>query len=446
LVIDMTFDWRLLAFTAAVATLTCLLFGLLPALRAAFLSPVIAMRAGVRVTAGRERFSFRRALVTIQVALSLVLVFGALLFVRSFNNLMNVNPGFRAEGVVTTHFDLGKAQYPEKQRLVIYHELQSRLSAIPGVVSVAQAGIIPGSGDHWDNPIGADNAPAAGGKDSLFNQVGPGYFRTMGTQMLAGRDFNDRDTASSPKVAIVNESFAQTFFGGANPVSHSFHMKEDAGKPEPVVQIVGLVRDSIYHNLRERFQPTATIAVAQSEKLFPEATFVVRLAGSPGAFMSGAKQSVAAMNPSIGIEFKQFSAQLQDSLLRERLMATLSGGFGLLAGLLATLGLYGVISYMVAQRRNEIGVRMALGASRSNVVRLILREAALLLCVGLACGAVISFWAGQAAAELLFGLQPHDAASLLSAGAALTVVALLASYLPARRAVLGDPMSALRSE
>jgi predicted permease len=446
LFIDMTFDWRLLAFTAAVATLTCLLFGLLPALRAAFLAPVTAVRAGVRVTAGRERFSFRRALVTIQVAFSLVLLFGALLFVRSLNNLMTVNPGFRPEGILTTGIDFSKTQYPEQQRLVIYHELRNRLSSIPGVVSVAQTSILPASGNSWDGTIGPDNDPAATGKDSLFNLVGPGYFKTMATPLLSGRDFNDRDTASSPKVAIVNEAFAHAFFGGANPVGHTFHTAADAGKPEPVFQIVGLVRDSKYHNLREPFQPIVNIAIAQSERPSPEAMFIVRIAGSPGSFISGARQTVAAMNPSIGIEFKEFSAQLQDSLLRERLMATLSGGFGLLAGVLATLGLYGVISYMVAQRRNEIGIRMALGASRANVVRMVLREASLLLCCGLAFGTVLSFWAGQAAAELLFGLQPHDATSMLSASVSLSIIALLASYLPARRAGLGDPMSALRSE
>jgi ABC-type antimicrobial peptide transport system permease subunit len=247
-------------------------------------------------------------------------------------------------------------------------------------------------------------------------------------------------------VAIVNEMFARTFFGGANPVGRTFHQASEAGKPEPLFQIVGLVRNTKYHNLREDFVPIGFFPIAQDETPGPGATFALRIAGSPGSFMSAAKTAAAAMNPSTGIEFQSFSAHLQESLLRERLMATLSGGFGLLAGLLATLGLYGVIAYMVARRRNEIGVRMALGADRTRVIRLVLREAVLVIGIGIAAGVVIAWWAGRAAATLLFGLQPHDPVSLLAAIALLTAIALIASYAPARRAAALEPMAALRDE
>jgi predicted permease len=448
LFVGLALDWRMLAFTAALAVLTCLLFGLLPALRATYLSPVATLRAGDRsMTAGRDRLGLRRALVATQVALSLVLLVGALLFVRSLHNLLTNDAGFQPEGVLTVNIDFSKAPYPKERRLLVYRELSDRLSALPGVLSAAQVGFTPVTGDGWDNLVGPDGAPAAtSGKIAVFNRAAPGYFRTMGTRLIAGREFNDRDTLSSPKVAIVNEMFARNFFGGANPVGRTFHLEAGAGKPEPLFQIVGLVKNTKYYQLREDFKPIGFFPVAQDESPGSGATFVMRIAGSPGSLVNAAKTTVASMSPSIGIQVRSFSTQLQESLLRERLMATLSGGLGFLAGLLATLGLYGVIAYMVARRRNEIGLRMALGADRAHVMRLVLREAILLLAFGLTAGVLLSLWAGKAAATLLFGLQPHDAVSLIAASMLLTAIALIASYGPARRAAALDPMAALRNE
>jgi putative ABC transport system permease protein len=428
--------------------LTCLLFGLIPALRATYLSPASAMRAGGRsMTAGPERFSLRRGLVATQVALSLVLLVGALLFVRTLRNLLTTEAGFNAEGVLTVGLDFGRAQYSKERRPVVYRELYDRLSALPGVVSTAQVWFTPVSGSGWNNDIGPDGTTAAAsGKQSFFNRIGPGYFHTMGTRLLAGREFNERDTLSSPKVAIVNEVFAHKFFGGANPVGRTFRMEAQAGKPEPLIQIVGMVKNTKYYELREDFLPIGFFPVAQDDDPGAGATFVLRVAGSTGNLLSAIKSAVAGVNPAIGIEFRSFSAQLQESLLRERLMATLSGGFGLLAGLLATLGLYGVIAYMVARRRNEIGLRIALGANRGRVIRLVLREAMLLLAVGLVAGVFIALWAGRAAATLLFGLKPYDPVSMAAAIVLLTAIALLASYAPARRAAALEPMEALRDE
>jgi putative ABC transport system permease protein len=447
LFVGLALDWRMLGFTAALAVLTCLLFGLLPALRATYLSPVVAMRTGRSMTPGRERFSLRRALVVTQMALSLVLLVGALLFVRSLHNLLTTDAGFQSEGLLTVNIDFGKAQYPKERRLGVYRELTDRLSALPGVVSAAQVLFTPVSGDGWNNSIGPDGAAAAAsGKESFFNRAAPGYFRTMGTRLLAGREFNERDTLSAPKVAIVNQVFARKFFGGANPVGRTFHLEAEAGKPEPLFQIVGLVQNTKYYELREDFRPIGFFPIAQDENPGPGATFVLHVTGSPSGVIGSAKTTVAAMSPSMGIEFGVFSAQLQDSLLRERLMATLSGGFGLLAGLLAALGLYGVIAYMVARRRNEIGLRMALGADRARVIRLVLREAILLLGVGLTAGIVLVLWAGRAAATLLYGLHPYDPVSLLAAAMLLTAIALIASYGPARLAATLDPMAALRDQ
>jgi hypothetical protein len=224
-------DWQVLGFTAALAVLTCMLFGVVPAMRATQLSPAYAIRAGGRsVTAGPERFSLRRILVATQVALSLVLLVGALLFIRSLHNLLSTDPGFQAEGVVTVALDFSKAQYPKERRPALYRELHTRLSSIPGVVSAAQVSIPPVGGGGWNNDVGPDGAPAeASGKLSFFNRIAPGYFRTMGTNLIGGRDFDQRDTLGSPKVAIVNQEFARKFFAGANPVGRTFRYAAEAG-------------------------------------------------------------------------------------------------------------------------------------------------------------------------------------------------------------------------
>jgi predicted permease len=441
-------DWRVLAFTAALAVATCVLFGLAPALRATHLAPATAMRgSGRSVTAGRERFSLRRTLVATQVALSLVLLVGAMLFVQTLRNLMTTEAGFKAEGVLAVNVDFGRLPYPKERRLAFYRELNEHLAAVPGVVSAAQVWFTPLSGSGWDNDIGPDGATAAAsGKTSWFNRVGPGYFQTMGTPLLAGRDFDSRDTLGGPQVAIVNETFARRYFGGANPVGRTFRREAPRGKPEVLFQIVGMVKSTKYYEIREDFRPIGFFPIGQEEEPGPGATFVLRMVGSPGAVMSGVRSSMASINPAILLEFRPLSVQLQESLLRERLMATLSGGFALLAGLLATLGLYGVIAYMVTRRRNEIGVRMALGADRGRVIRLVLREAVLLLAVGLAVGAGIALWAGRAASTMLFGLKPYDPVIMIAAATLLAGISLAASYAPARRAAMLDPMNALRDE
>ncbi len=439
-------DLRVLLFTAGVAVGTCLLFGLLPALRATRIAPASAMRAGGRgLTAGRERFGLRRGLMVAQVSLSLVLLVGALLFVRSLERLLAVDAGFRAEGVAVVDLDLRPAHY-EKERLpVLYREALERLQNVPGVVSAAQVLLPPINGGGWDDNTWADGST---GKhmDCYYNRIGPGYFRTMGTALLSGRDFDLRDTMGATKIAIVNEEFARTIFGDGNPVGRSFRTQGPAGKPDPIYEVVGVVRNTKYYEVREDFLPIAFFPMGQDNDVGAGVSYVVRSGGASGDLLREIKSAVAQLNPSIGIGFHRLSDRIQESLLRDRLMATLAAAFGLLAGILATLGLYGVIAYMVARRRNEIGVRMALGAGRGRVVLLVLREAALLVAVGLAVGTGLSLWAGRAAGALLFGLKPYDPPTLLAAALLLASVALLASYVPALRASRLQPMSALREE
>jgi predicted permease len=437
-------DYRVLGFTAALAVLTCILFGLTPALRATRSSPASAMRASGRgLTANRERFGLRRILVITQVALSLVLLVGALLFVGSLRNLMQVNAGFRQDGILVANLGFESLKLPVGRRIEYRHQLLEKIRAIPGVLSAAHTRITPLSGSAWNQTIFIDGKKIGA---SLLTAVTPGYFATLGTPLVAGRDFDNHDTLGGVKVAIVNESFAKKFFERENPVGKRFGFEGDKGEVPPVFEIVGVLKNTKYSGLREDFRPIAFFPDAQDAHPNQYANILIRADLPLSALMPAVKRTVADVSPDIDLEFHPFKTQILDGLLRERLMATLSGFFGALAGVLAVIGLYGVISYMVARRTNEIGIRMALGANGGGIVRLILREAMLLLSIGLAVGAALALAAARTASSMLFGLKPYDPATLAVAIGSLALVAIAASYIPARRAAGVDPMVALREE
>jgi predicted permease len=303
----------------------------------------------------------------------------------------------------------------------------------------------PVSGSGWDQLSWADGS-AGPREDTLFNRCGPGYFRTMGTAFVAGRDFNEHDDLTAPKVAIVNEAFAKKIFQGRNPVGLSFRREESADKPDSLFLVVGMVRNTKYYELREDFRPIAFVPEGQDDDPGQGANFVLRTNAPLGEFYHNAEQAVAEIHPGLGMDFTVLTTQIKESLMRDRLMATLAGAFGFLAGSLAVLGLYGVIAYMVARRRNEIGVRIALGASRGRVIGLVLREAIVLLAIGLALGTALAVWAGQAATSLVYGMSARDPLTLGGAVGLLAIVALFASYAPAWKASRLQPMEALRDE
>ncbi|HYP04686.1 MAG TPA: ABC transporter permease, partial [Bryobacteraceae bacterium] len=446
LFVGLGFDFRVLGFTAALAVATCVLFGLVPAWRATRLAPASAMRASGRgTTSGRERNRLRRMLVVTQVALSLMLLVGALLFVRSLGNLMTVDAGFRPEGILSVDVSVRPTLYAKERLPEVYREIHRRLSAQPAIVSVAQVAITPISGSSWNSRAWGGHSGGEG-KDINFNRVGPGYFKTMETTVLAGRDFDDRDALTAPKVAVVNEAVVKALFAGKEALGQTFRVEAEAGKPDNVYQIVGIVRNTKYQELREDFRPIAFLPMAQEEDVRGNTTFVIRTGAGQAGVLNGVKSAIAEVHPEIGLISRVLTTQLRESLLRERLMATLSAAFGILAGVLATIGLYGVIAYMVERRRNEIGVRMALGADRLRVVWLVVREAGMLLVAGLIVGTGLALWAGRAAGAMLYGLKPYDPATLAAAIVLLAGVALVATYAPARRASRLDPMVALREE
>jgi putative ABC transport system permease protein len=448
LFLDLKPDWRLLAFTFGLASLTCILFGLAPGLRGSRVSPSQAFSTtSRRVTAGRSRFGFRQVLVVSQVALSLVLVVGALLFSSSLRNLLNVDPGFRQKGILIADVDLfRRLNVPYAARVAFKRDLLEKIRAVPGVVSAGEVGILPLSRGSTENRVWMEGANQASGLDSLFNWTSDGYFQTMGIALIEGRDFNERDTVSSPKVAIVNQSFARNLGLGVNPIGIMFRRQATPLEPEQLFEIVGLVADTKYSSLREEFSPIAFLPTAQDPRPGPSAQFVIRSVVPMAETVSNVRSLVAQVSRLITLDFLPFETTVLEGLLRERLMAKLSGCFGLLGALIAAVGLYGVTSYLVARRTNEIGIRMALGAQRRDVLSLVLRNVLLLLGLGLALGATLSVAVAQAARAMLFGLQPTDPWVLVVAMAGLGFIALLASFLPARRAMQVDPMVALRYE
>jgi predicted permease len=445
--LDLALDWRVLGFTAGVAMLTSIIFGLAPAFRGTRVAPASVLKAtGRGMTGGHERFNLRGALVISQVAFSMVLVVGALLFSRSLGKLLSVDAGFRQTGILETDVDYRKLRVAVLQRQPYKISLIKRLRAIPGVEAAADASVVPISGYGWNENIILAGAKEHAKESQLFDRISPGYFNTMGVPMLAGRDFNECDTATSQKAAIVNESFVKKILNGANPVGQHFQIEEYVGRARPMYEIVGFVKDTKYYDLRDDFQPIVYVTTLQDDQPDQSAQLLIRSPLPLGSLTSSIKNALADISPLISIEFTPLQRNIHDSLLRDRLMATLSGFFGGLAALLAMVGLYGVISYSVARRTNEIGIRMALGAQRLNIVNMVLVEAGLLLVIGLAVGTGLALVLSKTTSSLLFGLKPRDPLTILLAVLGLAAVAILASYIPARRASGLDPMVALRNE
>ncbi len=443
--LDFKQDWRLFAFLLAVSLVTCVLFGLAPALRASRTAPGAAMKTGGHgMTASRGRLGFRGALVVSQVALSLVLLFSALLFTESLRNLMTDDPGFQAKGVLIAELDFARLQVPANRRAAFQRELLDRIRSIPGVDAAAETNIIPLSGNGWSNTVWIDGRTPRQG--SSFSSVSPDYFKTLSIPMLAGRDFNDGEKIQSPRAAIVNEAFARLLGLGPNPIGMRFRREATPTSPEEVNEIVGIVQDTKYRSIRRPAGAIAFLDIAQDNDAENSIRVLVHSRLPLETVKAAIRRTVQEVSSGISFDFAGLQEQIRQSLQAEQLLATLSGFFGALAVVLAMIGLYGVMSYTVAERTSEIGIRMALGAQRTDVTAMILRKAAALLGAGLAVGTALSLAGASAASALLFGLKPRDPGTLATAAAFLAAVALGASYLPARRAAALDPIASLKEE
>ncbi len=439
-------DLRVLAFTMGVAVLTGLLFGLAPALRATSVSPNNVLKEHARGMVG-GRFGLGRALVTGQVALSLILLVGAGLFLGTLRNLLSTDLGFSRHNVLLVNASTMQSHIPKEQRPRVYLEIVDRLRAIPGVVSASSSGLTPISGTTWNNMVEPEGYSSKGQDDTMLymNRVSPGYFATMRTRLLLGRDFSAHDDAGAPKAMVIDESAARRFFGQANPIGKTIRAESHPGMHD-VYQVIGVVKDIKYQEVNETPLLSAYVACAQDSDFWPEVSFEVRTEPPVEAFIPAVRAAIGEVNRGISLEFRNFETQVDESLLQPRMVAMLSAFFGGLALLLAMIGLYGVTAYGVARRQSEIGIRMALGAQPGSVVWLVLREVAAMLAVGTLLGLAASLAAGRLIATLLYGVKPHDAAPLALAAVVLGIATGIAAYLPARRAARLDPMAALREE
>jgi putative ABC transport system permease protein len=445
-VLDLSIDIRVLAFTTAVAIGTGILFGLAPAWQGTRVDPHFAMKANARgVVESQAGFSLGKILVASQVALSLVLLIGAGLMLKTFAKLATLDTGFDKKQVLLIRLDPRYASVPPDRRLSLYQELQRRLAAVPGVRSASFADITPVSGSSSYRVIHVDGHMAKSPEDSVvwINSISAGFFATMETPFIAGRDFDAHDTPQAPLVAVVNESMANKFFGSRrDAVGKTFRPGGNGGSP---IQIIGVVKDTKYTSLRAEGEAIAYYPLSQLPPM-RWANFVLRANGPATSLIPSVKAAVDEVNHDITLQFRTLALQVDESLGRERLLATLSGFFGALALGLAVTGLYGVMSYNVARRRNEIGIRMALGAEQARVLGMVLGEVAILIVAGLALGLAVAVFSTRLLAGFLYRLEPNDPTTLVTACVVLAVSAVVAGLLPARRAAKLDPMTALREE
>jgi putative ABC transport system permease protein len=448
LAFDLRSNWRVLLFTCALAGVACALFALLPALRSTRQSAATAMKSGGRgTTDSRERFGLRRILVVLQVALSLMLIVAALLFIQTVRNLATVDTGFQTANVLYAEFDVRSAAIPPPRRVAFERRLRERLAAIPGVEAAVDVAIEPVSGNGWNDHVIVDGVVQQ--PIPYENRVSPGFFKALGIPFIAGRDFDDRDVAGAPAVAIVDEAFAEKMFGTKAALGRTFRIRVSPGEPDPTYQVVGIVRNTKYQDVRDQPGPLAYYAEAQEPNPDPVLSGVQVLvrARVPVEHLTASITAAAReIHPGTLVTYRTLEQDIRRSFQRERMMAILSGFFGGLGALIAMIGLYGVISYSVVRRRNEIGVRLALGAGAPAVRRMIMAEAALLVAAGLVAGTLLSLAAGRSAGALLFGLQPNDPATIAFAALLLAVVAVFASYVPAWRASRLSPTIALREQ
>lgn len=439
LVFDLTPNWHVLLFTTAVAIGTAVLFGVAPALQVTAAGPSPVLKQDARMKTSGPRLRSLPSLVSGQIALSLVLLICAGLFVRTLHNLQNVDPGFKREGVLLV--DL------EGRRVALPLEIVREIERIPGVLSASVSTHTPLSGSVWSEPAVPKGQPVPERDNAYFTGAGPRFFETMQIPMLAGREFTEHDSANNPDVAIINEAFAYRFFPAQNPVGQFLSATVHGQRRD--LQVIGLVKNTSLAGLRKAAPPTVYVAYAQLTGNLPT-TLEVRATGSLGHLASAVHNVLQPRVPGPPVDIRSFSSQVEATMVRENLMATLASGFGLLALTLACIGLYGLMAYSVVLRTGEIGVRIALGAQQSNILWLVLKKSLALVAIGVGIGIPAALAATRLAssliAGLLFGLKATDPVTIAVATFLLVGVALLAGYIPAHRATKVDPMVALRYE
>jgi predicted permease len=443
-------DPRILFFTCAAAATTALLAGLAPALRSTKVDLVTTLKgSGGGVV--NEQARLRKSLVVVQVALSFLLLVCAGLFVRSLDNLFAVDPGFRTARTVAFSLELEASGYDAERARGFARTLQERVARIPGVSSNAYTFQSLLGGGAWGMGFTVEGFAAKPGESagSLVNAVSPGFFKAMGMTLVAGREFTDRDDRGLKDewpytVAVVNETFAARYLGGGSPLGRHVGFGSNPGTPTPI-EIVGLVRDAKYTGIRETPRPQIFFPYLQGN--IEGLTAYIQTHGDPQSIVASVRQEVQALDPNLAlVGVTTLEHLVERSIVNERLIATLSAALGVMATLLSVIGLYGVMAYVVARRTREIGIRMALGAIGRQIAIGVLREAGLLVGLGLAAGGLTAWWLGRYIQEQLYEITPADPVTVMLAAVALSAVAVCATLLPATRAARIAPMEAIRGE
>lgn len=443
------FDRTVFLFTTALTTLTGLLFGLVPAFRATRIDIIESAKESGRGTTGSlKRMTFAKSLVAVQVAISLLLVAGAGLFLRTLWNLQSVNVGFSKQHLLLFRVDAVTAGYGAAARPTIYNSIAARIRSLPGVLNVAYSENGLFGGTESRDPVKVEGYSTHTKEDpsARFDQLGPHYFSALGVPLLLGREIDEQDTSASPRVCVINEAFATHFFAGRNPIGR--HITDTYGGGNLTMQVIGVARDLRDHSLRAQILPRFYVPITQNDGGVPESVyFEVRTATDPAAMLNTVRKAILQVNPEMPIVLSRTVDELITSMNNQpRTIALLCSIFGGIALLLASTGLYGVLSYRVSRRTNEIGIRMAVGADQRNIIRLIFRETGLVIATGMIVGVAATLASTRLIASRLYGLSPADPATLLIALIILALVAVMASYIPALRAARVNPVVALRHE
>jgi predicted permease len=438
IILDVSPDLRILAFTALMVFVTTIAFAVLPAVRASRGAQVPI--SGARTTWSRERTSVRELLLGMQVAMSVVLASAALLFALTMRNLSTMDLGFNRDDVLVANVFLVEEEFSPATRAAAVRDLTQRLGTIPGVTGVAHAATPPLGGSFW-GIVARTRGPAGEiTAEANRNQVSTGYFTVMGTRLIAGRDFTSQDTPLTPLVAIVNETFARTFFGNRPPIGERFT------EGDRQFEVVGLAADSKLHLVRENFRPIAYTAASQAADLSSTIRYLLRAPAGADTAIESVRRTLVDFSPSAAVRFATVRSMVSDGVQREWLLLNLSGFFGLIAIALALVGVYGIVSYTASSRQREIGIRVALGARAADVIRTVLGRVAVVSGAGLLVGSVLTLSVSAAAKSYVFGVEPGDPVLLMLIVAVITIAAAAAAAAPVRRALHTDPVVSLKAE
>ena len=443
--IDIPFDWGVFGFTAGVTLLTGILFGLAPALSAARSEVSSALKESARTATRRRKGAGGKMLVGSQIALSTLLVIGAGLFLRTVLGLSETDVGFKTDHLLLAQIDPPRQRYPEGKDVVLHQRLEQAIAAVPGVQSVTLMSMpyLTGSMSMMSFITEAESADPTKEHGERDEEVGNRFFETLGIPILSGRGFGPQDTATSAKVAVINQSLARTRFPQGDPIGQRFRFDRDKGH---WIQVVGICADTRYQNLREDIPPQYFVPYVQQTEV-GGSSYVIRTGMPPAAIVPVLRRAVAQIDPGLPLEnVRTEQEQIGECMRMERALAALIAGFGLLALALAAVGIYGVMACSVASRRNEIGIRLALGALPAQVRGIILRESASLAVTGIVVGVGVALPLTRLVKSMLYGIQPYDSTTISAGILVLLAVALAASWIPARRAASVQPMEALRHE